>query len=178
MEGRADTEKDNGDKETNKGIGMSPWMEEWIKKKEKWRDEERQRLKGCVMERRKGYIIAAGLCVNVVSTLEAICCDNDKILTLEWRKCSVSRTNDWGYGVRDTEGDSPLRNRERETFFITKEKEIKWGIHHSLAKAVGQNSHKRSPPTSTRSSPGCVTLLLSVIHHWAWEEESLHNWTR
>lgn len=43
------------------------------------------------MERRRGYITAAGLCVNVVSSLKAICCDNDKILTLEQRKCSVSR---------------------------------------------------------------------------------------
>lgn len=69
----------------------------------------------------KGYIMAAGLCVNVVSTPEAICCDKDKILTLEWRKCSVSRTNDPGYGAPDTEGDSRLWNRERDTFFITRE---------------------------------------------------------
>lgn len=85
MEGREDTEKDSGDKETNKS--RSPWMEEW--------DEERETVVERVYdERRKGYIMAAGLCVNVVSTLEAICCDNDKILTLERRKCSVSRTND------------------------------------------------------------------------------------
>ena len=62
-------------------------MEEW--------DEERDTVVERVHdERRKGYIMAAGLCVNVVSTLEAICCDNDKILTLERRKCSVSGTSD------------------------------------------------------------------------------------
>lgn len=70
-------------------------------------------MKRRVMERKKGYIIAAGLCVNVVSTLEAICCDNDKILTLEWRKCSVRRTKT----TENTEHrgrDSPVRDQERE----------------------------------------------------------------
>lgn len=60
------------------------------------------------MERKKGYIIAAGLCVNVVSTLEAICCDNDKILTLEWRKCSVRRTKT----TENTELERAQRERQ------------------------------------------------------------------
>ena len=70
----------------------------------------------CVMEKKKkkGYIIAVGLCVNVVSTPEAICCDKDKILTLEWRKCSVSRTKTTEATERETEGESPLRGEERE----------------------------------------------------------------
>lgn len=138
----------------------------------------RQRLKVCVMEKKKkGYIIAAGLCVNVVSTPEAICCDKDKILTLEWRKCSVSRTKTTEATERETQRErvhrGMRRERERETFFITREKEIRWGIHlscHLLAEAVGQNSRKRSPPFSTWSSLGCVILLLSGIHRWAWGE--------
>lgn len=76
-------------------------------------DEERPltgRLKECVMERNQGYVIAAGPCVNVVSTLEAICCDNDKILTLERRKCSVSRTDGRGYGA----AEGKERKKERK----------------------------------------------------------------
>lgn len=57
------------------------------------------------------YTVAAHLCVNVLSTLGAICCDKDKILTLEGRKCSVSRKNDGAYGARDSEGDGPLRKK-------------------------------------------------------------------
>lgn len=55
---------------------------------------------------------------------------------------------------RDTEGD-----RERERRSSEAKAEILLGIHlwHLLAKAVGQSSHKKSPPTSIQSSPGCVT---------------------
>lgn len=68
-------------KETNKGIGIPP---------QGWRNRQsEEENKG----ERRGYVRSAGLCVNVVPSLEAICCDNDQILTLEWRKCSLSRTN-------------------------------------------------------------------------------------
>lgn len=50
-------------------------------------------LKGQEMETKRAYVTAAGLCVNVASSREAICRDNDKILTLELRKCSERRTN-------------------------------------------------------------------------------------
>lgn len=64
LKGREDTEKDSGDKETNKGtyVPMDGQKERHDKMK-------KGRLKGYVMERRRGYVTAAGLCVNVVSTL-------------------------------------------------------------------------------------------------------------
>lgn len=88
-------------------------------------------MKRRVMERKKGYIIAAGLCVNVVSTLEAICCDNDKILTLEWRKCSVRRTKttentELERAQRERQPSEGSGERKREIFIIiTKEKKKK-----------------------------------------------------
>lgn len=95
MEGRANTEKKKTiqiRKQIKTQQCPHGWRNGWGKKRNDRMNKDR--LKGCVMERRKACIIAAGLCVNVVSTLEAICCDNDKILTLEGRKCSVGRTND------------------------------------------------------------------------------------
>lgn len=48
-------------------------------------------------------------------SLEAICGDEEKILTLERRNCSVSRTRDWGYGTSEIGGESgPEREKDGE----------------------------------------------------------------
>lgn len=88
MEGRKDTEQNNSDRETNKSSPCG------------WRGERKinrnvkgsLRFKGCVTGSWKAYVIVAGLCVSMLSTLAAIVCDLDKLLTLGLRKCSVSKT--------------------------------------------------------------------------------------
>lgn len=89
MNGGEDTEKrDSTDEQTNKG--QSPRTEERTVQGNGKREDG---LKGQAMETKRAYVTAAGLCVNVASSQEAICRDNDKILTLELRKCSERRTN-------------------------------------------------------------------------------------
>lgn len=53
----------------------------------------------------------------MASSQEAICRDNDKILTLELRKCSERRTDGWGNDARDTEGETE-RRREKDGEYI------------------------------------------------------------
>lgn len=80
--------RDSTDAQTNKGA--SPQTKERTVEGNGRREDG---LKGQPKETKRAYVTAAGLCVNVASSQEAICRDNDKILTLELRTCSESRTN-------------------------------------------------------------------------------------
>lgn len=127
---------------------------------------KKDRLKGCVMERRRGYITTEGLCVNVVSTLEAICCDNNKILTLQGRKCSVSGTIDWGYRARNTERH--FHNyRKRNVVRTTSSPSFYWPrLSAKIVKKIPTHLH------TVQSRRGHSAL----IHHWASGAGRLHKW--
>lgn len=73
--------------------------------------EREDGLEGQAMETKRAYVTAAGLCVNVASSQEAICRDNDKILTLELRKCSERRTNG-----RGNDGEERMGNTSSVSF--------------------------------------------------------------
>lgn len=85
---------------------------------------------------------AADQCLNMLSTHGAICCDKDKILTLEWRKCSVSRNNGRACGAGDQREKVLWGMGKSETFFMTKEqKYIKSSSSLSIfTRALCQNS--------------------------------------